>query len=284
MAKFSNLMSKPTFEYKQLEKAVLIKILNKANLNAENINLPLAFGMTPIYIAAASGEVSQVVNAINTGADVNVSNLEVNDEESALYAATSNNDYQIAQILITHGANVSKFANFQDQGMCTPLYAAIKNNNIELAQLLIAHGADLNAIRVIKDKIYTANDFLQSNSIEKDIIEWKIILSGKLQTFTINIKEKIKNGFDANKLTGGEITTLKNNKYAQDNVFKGMSQQEINQATNAINKVYLQKLPIAKEAWLKSDLFELGSEILGEISSYIDHIDLGGLESSETQG
>ncbi len=51
---------------------------------------------------------------------------------------------------------------------------------------------------------------------------------------------------DFSEITGGDITNLKNNQKIRDVVFQGMQPHQIDLIFNELNKIYLQKFPIAK--------------------------------------
>ena len=58
--------------------------------------------------------------------------------DTPLHGATNNGNTEIAQALITAGADV----NLADIARCTPLLWATNNGNTEIAQALITAGAD----------------------------------------------------------------------------------------------------------------------------------------------
>lgn len=72
---------------------------------------------------------------IESGSDVNVVNK---NQESPLYLAASNSNYNIANCLIMHGAEV----NFQQQEGETALHMAAFYNNTDLINLLLTNGAN----------------------------------------------------------------------------------------------------------------------------------------------
>ena len=61
--------------------------------------------------------------------------------ETALHAAAFNNSTEVAQLLITHKADIEA----RDKDNETPLFAAACYNSTEVAQLLITHKADIEA-------------------------------------------------------------------------------------------------------------------------------------------
>ena len=60
--------------------------------------------------------------------------------ETALLYATINNSKEIAELLISHGANI----NEKNKDGVTALHIAAENNNKETAEVLISHGANIN--------------------------------------------------------------------------------------------------------------------------------------------
>ena len=60
--------------------------------------------------------------------------------ETPLHVAVENNNYQIVQLLLEHGADVNILDDYND----TPLHlASAKDLNISIVQLLLEHGADV---------------------------------------------------------------------------------------------------------------------------------------------
>ncbi|EAY03872.1 ankyrin repeat protein, putative [Trichomonas vaginalis G3] len=61
--------------------------------------------------------------------------------ETAFYTAARNNRKEIAELLISHGADINEKKNKNGE---TAFYTAARNNRKEIAELLISHGADIN--------------------------------------------------------------------------------------------------------------------------------------------
>jgi ankyrin repeat protein len=119
---------------------VVVKLLlgGGADVNAAD-----ASGVTPLILAASSGQNDLVELLLAHGAAVNAKGYE---GAGALYVATVMDQPEIAELLIAHGADV----NAGTKSGSTPLSYAARDGNRNLAQLLIAHGADVNS----KDVIY----------------------------------------------------------------------------------------------------------------------------------
>jgi len=98
-------------------------------------------GMTPLMLAAASGENLETVRGLlESGADVNAA--DIHGRTPLIWAARYNHNPEILQILIEHGADVST----ADHAEWTSLiWAARSSENPEVLRILIEHGADFNA-------------------------------------------------------------------------------------------------------------------------------------------
>jgi ankyrin repeat protein len=59
--------------------------------------------------------------------------------QSALDLAVENGNYQVAEVLLAHGAEVNAYDPFSSR---TPICAAAAYDKLELAELLLTHGAD----------------------------------------------------------------------------------------------------------------------------------------------
>jgi hypothetical protein len=59
--------------------------------------------------------------------------------QSALDLAVENGNYQVAEVLLAHGAKVNEYDPYSYQ---TPICAAAAYGELELAELLFTHGAN----------------------------------------------------------------------------------------------------------------------------------------------
>jgi ankyrin repeat protein len=97
-------------------------------------------GFTPLGLASFFGYIEIVKFLLDAGADPNIaSNNQL--KVAPLHSACAISNYEIAELLIKHGADVNAK---QTQGV-TPLHSAAHNGQPALAKLLIENGADLNA-------------------------------------------------------------------------------------------------------------------------------------------
>ncbi|EAY08764.1 ankyrin repeat protein, putative [Trichomonas vaginalis G3] len=87
-------------------------------------------------------------------------NAQDNDKFSALCYAVKNNNKEIAELLISHGAKVDAADDYGE----VPLNIAVQNNNQDLIELLISNKADLNACN--KNKITALHVAVENNNIE----------------------------------------------------------------------------------------------------------------------
>ena len=90
-----------------------------------------------IHVAAAVGNIETVKQHLADGTDVNAKN---DGGLTPLLQAAANGHKEIAELLITKGADVNVNVNGT-----TPLHIAAFNGHKEVAELLIANGADVNA-------------------------------------------------------------------------------------------------------------------------------------------
>ncbi len=112
-------------------------------------------GKTPPQMAVEHGDIETMRSLIADGVDVNarMKSIWLGDEVTALHIATGRGDRDMAELLLSSGAN----ANAQNSKGYTPLHLAVEQRRYEIARLLITKGADINA----KDKggespLYTA--------------------------------------------------------------------------------------------------------------------------------
>ena len=76
---------------------------------------------------------------INNGADLNISTFKIRMGHSPLYIAIRNRHADVAELLITSGADV----NIQYNDEETPLFSAAENGHESIVKLLIEKGADI---------------------------------------------------------------------------------------------------------------------------------------------
>lgn len=93
-------------------------------------------GTTDIYNATSEGNQARVESFLKKKPDL-ASAPDKNGDTALHYAAMKGNT-RIAELLITHGADV----NAQDKDGMTPLHIAAGMGHIEFVQLLLAKGAD----------------------------------------------------------------------------------------------------------------------------------------------
>ncbi|MEC9330965.1 MAG: ankyrin repeat domain-containing protein [Verrucomicrobiota bacterium] len=114
--------------------------VKKAIDEGADVNAKVGGGKTPLHGAASNGfkEIAELL--ITNGADVNAK--DDYSERTPLFDAINWKGHtEIANLLINKGANV----NAKDEMQQTPLYKSIRFGNAEIAELLIANGANVNA-------------------------------------------------------------------------------------------------------------------------------------------
>jgi len=117
----------------------LIQLLNNLKDNISSISSNK--GLTPLHIAAKSGNTEAIKLLIKHGSDVN--SVTHTGDTPLIYAMTSLNPYYAALPLIKSGANV----NAKNKGGYTALHiaSAITAHTLSV-QLLVENGADINAV------------------------------------------------------------------------------------------------------------------------------------------
>ena len=90
--------------------------------------------------AAKTGDAGIVARLLSLGVSPDVRSCGFLNQ-TALHEAALNNSKEVAQLLITHEADIEA----RDKGNETPLFAAAYNDSKEVAQLLITHEADIEA-------------------------------------------------------------------------------------------------------------------------------------------
>ena len=105
---------------------------------AENASLALVDGLTPLMVAARTGNLDIVRALLKHGAEVNAATAELG--ATALMWAVAAPHRPIVEALLEAGADVEVSTA---KGM-TPLLTAAQHGDVETARLLIAAGADVN--------------------------------------------------------------------------------------------------------------------------------------------
>jgi ankyrin repeat protein len=96
-----------------------------------------------LFAAVEQGNAQAVKQALQNQADVNASqgkNWGVS-KETPLFIAVTNNNLEIAEILLAHGAGTSQAQLFHKRSL---VYLAIEQGNAEMVRLLIEYGAEVN--------------------------------------------------------------------------------------------------------------------------------------------
>ncbi|XP_033110681.1 serine/threonine-protein phosphatase 6 regulatory ankyrin repeat subunit B-like [Anneissia japonica] len=99
-------------------------------------------GMTPLHIAAQTGNILFVFLLLRYGADPNVITMPpTRNRVTPLRLAVVSEEKGIVELLLKHGAD----PNLADSQLNTPLHRAAAQGNLEIAKLLLIHGADINS-------------------------------------------------------------------------------------------------------------------------------------------
>lgn len=114
---------------------------NRESVQPKNINnRKVKFSSGCIFLAAcASADKDEVLNLLNTGADINTTNV---DGLTALHQACIEDNLDMVEFLVTQGADINR----KDNEGWTPLHATSSCGMISIARYLIENGADLAAI------------------------------------------------------------------------------------------------------------------------------------------
>lgn len=125
-------------------------------------------GFTPLGLASFFGHYAIVNILLMYHADPNIASNN-SMHVAPLHSAVAGNHYAIAAKLIEAGADVNAV---QTDGF-TPLMGAAQNGSLQMAQLLLTHGADVNA-RVDKNAAQFANmtalDFAKQANAQELVI------------------------------------------------------------------------------------------------------------------
>ncbi|XP_032820265.2 uncharacterized protein LOC116948064 isoform X1 [Petromyzon marinus] len=106
-------------------------------------------GMTPLHVAVKGSCVSAVSRLLEN--QVNVDALDWKNGSSALIYAVENDNIEIVELLIKHGANV----NQQTYGGNAAVHVASGRGLLEITHLLVRHGANVGLKNTQNDNAYT---------------------------------------------------------------------------------------------------------------------------------
>ncbi|XP_071951426.1 dynein axonemal heavy chain 12-like [Antedon mediterranea] len=99
-------------------------------------------GMTPLHIAAQTGNILFVFLLLRYGANPNVITIPPSrNRVTPLRLAVVGEEKGIVELLLKHGAD----PNLSDSQLNTPLHRVAAQGNLEIAKLLLIHGADINS-------------------------------------------------------------------------------------------------------------------------------------------
>ncbi|NOT60884.1 MAG: ankyrin repeat domain-containing protein [Acidobacteria bacterium] len=127
------------FEAAATGQSARVKALVKQD--AQLANAFAADGFAPLGLATFFGHRATVEALLAAGADVNAASRE-SMKITPLHSAASARQFEIARLLIAHGADVNPL---QAASGLKPLHEAAANGDLAIARLLLEHGADLNA-------------------------------------------------------------------------------------------------------------------------------------------
>ena len=116
---------------------VVAKALDK---NPARVNEFSKDGFSALGLAAYFGHLDIVTLLLQKGADPNTA-AKNSFKVTPLHSACAINNYDIAALLIRHGADVNAC---QMRGV-TALHSAAHNGNVDIAKLLLENGAEVNA-------------------------------------------------------------------------------------------------------------------------------------------
>jgi len=114
---------------------LLLRFLAENGLDGNDLDAPLAHGLTPLMRAALDGRATLVEELLCLGADPQRRN---DDGNNALWLACVSRDERIVRALIAAGCDLD---NRNDAGASTLMYTA-SSDRPELLALLLAAGAD----------------------------------------------------------------------------------------------------------------------------------------------
>jgi ankyrin repeat protein len=119
-----------------------------------DITLPYSEYGHNMFTAARWGAKQSLIELINDGGIINARGGSLN--RTALHEACMSNHFEIATILIEHGANIESF----DEGGWTPLHCAVHHAGVECASVLMDYGANIWKKQYFRyTPIHWCNDF-----------------------------------------------------------------------------------------------------------------------------
>jgi ankyrin repeat protein len=109
-------------------------------VDCKNLSITREILKSPLYIAACNGELTEVQNLVEQGADVNKEN---SDGSSSLFIAVQQGFLEVVQYLVQQGAEKDKATIFG----CTAVYLAAQQGHLEVVQYLAQQGVDKDKAR-----------------------------------------------------------------------------------------------------------------------------------------
>ena len=142
--KFIKILSKPeTLENKDLVKIILTKGIDPLDFAIANCAIMYSESL-PLIVKEAinqNPDIEIIKLLLEVGVDPNSRKTEDNWNTAALHYAARHNNLELAQLLISSGAEV----DVRDKNDNTPLHYVDKTDSIEVVEFLIQSGADVNA-------------------------------------------------------------------------------------------------------------------------------------------
>ncbi|AEX62044.1 putative ankyrin repeat protein [Megavirus vitis] len=130
-------------------KSIIYDLIESLINQGANVNQPNAQKLTPLLTIATKRTnpvyLSVVKLLLKRGANINAVDMYGN---SALMLACSQNDVELAELLIRSGIDVNIKSNCNMTALISAAYNSGHNNNIDLIKLLLEHGADVNFINI----------------------------------------------------------------------------------------------------------------------------------------
>jgi ankyrin repeat protein len=122
--------------------AAMQLIENRADINSKTTSL----NITPLHLAAASGNAKIVRTLLDRSAEIGLTN----EGATPLYMACQVGNSEVAELLIEKAPkHVNKGTNVDT----TPLFCAIQQGNIPLAKLLLKYGAEFDRPLSLPDRM-----------------------------------------------------------------------------------------------------------------------------------
>lgn len=115
-----------------------------------DVNLPGKYGMTPLMLAVASGNVDLVKLMLDNGAKKSINARDQKDKDTALIIAVLVNDIDIVRMLLESGSSVK----VRDVDGLTPVMLCDEDSDPEILRLLIKYGGN-KTTKTKKKKVKT---------------------------------------------------------------------------------------------------------------------------------